>query len=522
MKTLSAKDFETKYGVSADTIPGPYDKKEAPAEKGFFGRVGDDLSKRFSNVKDSIKVASDKGLGTGTEPVESTKAQVQAGFNIAGQGAGAILDVIGEGIKTVIPGAVEKGLGDLSNKIAEVVTQNPRVLAGLQAINSGVDKYTEWKLANPEDAKSLEGAVNIAQLLVPGKANKIGSETGVIEKKVVGLLKSGEDKFNRVVPDFEGVTGKEFQQKLVDFVAPEADDATKTILKESTPEDIDKFVTIQEAASRDPRAVTPYETIGDTMAKATKELTDQMKVIGEKKREIIKPLAYGLDKFDASSFIDDLTSLKNSKSTLETGSKATIDKIITAAKDVKTKGAADKFVDDIQDMIYSGNKQMTIPQGSALDRQLRGALGKLNNALKDSLPKEYRALNTKYSNLIKATGKLNRSLGEVVDGISTRGGSLVKQFFSPNGRAAKQLFEYIKANTGIDLAKDATLAKYIMELYQDPRVNTLLGGNIPTSKSGILSKGLDLVVEKTGLGKKIQEKGREAAIRNAKKITQKK
>ena len=78
----------------------------------------------------------------------------------------------------------------------------------------------------------------------------------------------------------------------------------------------------------------------------------------------------------------------------------------------------------------------------------------------------------------------------MVEGVPTRGAGLIKQFFSPSGRKAKELFQYIAQKTGIDLAQDATLARFTMELYNDARAKSLLDG-LPTSKSGILNKAID-------------------------------
>ncbi len=131
-----------------------------PKEPGFFSRVGTDFAKRGEKVQASMDANADN---------PSVKNAVQGGLNIAGQFAGGALDIIGEGIKSIIPDIAKKGLEQLSNKIADVVTENPRVLGGLQAVNGGIDKYQEWKKYNPEDAKSLEAVVNISSLLIGGK-----------------------------------------------------------------------------------------------------------------------------------------------------------------------------------------------------------------------------------------------------------------------------------------------------------------------------------------------------------------
>ena len=173
------------------------------------------------------------------------------------------------------------------------------------------------------------------------------------------------------------------------------------------------------------------------------------------------------------------------------------------------------FIDKLQDALYKGNIDMTIPRGSTLDKQLRGLLGEYNNALKNSLPKEYAQLNEQYSKLVDTLDTINRSLGEVVEGVPVRGASLIKQYFSPSGSKAKEIFEFIKKETNgqVDLAKDATLAKFAGQLYDDVNVESLLGGikDIPTS----LSAAAGRIIERVG-GEKITNAMRESTIRKAK------
>jgi hypothetical protein len=161
---------------------------------------------------------------------------------------------------------------------------------------------------------------------------------------------------------------------------------------------------------------------------------------------------------------------------------------------------------------------MTIPAGSSEDKLLKGLLGKYNGALKDSLPSSYSKINTDISNRLKALNILNRSLGEVVDGAPTRGAGLVKQFFSPAGTKTKTLFNYIKSTTGVDLAQDAVLAKYVGEAYGDTKIKSLLE-NVPTSTTGAFNKAIDFTLEKTGVNKALQTAKRAGMIKKARDLT---
>ena len=96
-----------------------------------------------------------------------------------------------------------------------------------------------------------------------------------------------------------------------------------------------------------------------------------------------------------------------------------------------------------------------------------------------------------------------------------RGASLIKQYFSPSGSKAKEIFDFIKKETNgeVDLAKDATLAKFAGELYDDANVSSLLGGlkSVPTTVGGIATK----IVEKLG-GERVSNAMRASTVRKAK------
>ena len=443
-----------------------------------------------------------------------------------------VADIITDPTKTPLEagiGATAKAFSAISSTAYNALPDTLRT--GLDKIAGGIGKgfdYLTDKIASSEflqeavqgDTSKLQSALKIASDLGIISGELLGTQGAVKTGELVqkGALKTGEKIVDvaKQIPEKARQALQAPKEKLIEFIAPEADDFTKTILKETTPDEVDNYLRIQEKASVDPRSLTPYEIVGDKIADATKKLEAMKNEIGAKKAQFVEPLRGGLEIFETKGFVDDLVSLKNKTSS---DLKGFVQDIIDEAKNLKTKGGVDKFIDNIQDKIYRSGKDLTLPKGSALEKQLRGILGKMNNELKKTLPKEYSALNKQFSDLQKATTALNTALGETIEGVATRGGSLVKQFFSPSGRKAKELFDFIKTNTGIDLAKDATLARYVMELFDDPRARSLLGGEIPTSISGVINKVIDFGVEKTGVGKKLQETMREGAVRKAKQLT---
>lgn len=526
VKTGIEKKGEKIVDILTDTNKNPLQAGVEATATGFSALS----STVYNALPDSARQALDKiggGLGKGfnylTDKISNSQFLQEAMQGDTAKLTDALKIASDLGlISGEIAGA--KGVADVGNLAVNTVKKGVEKIT-TPTVNIKGQKYTLEQLHNQRnlDSKFFESLTPDEQLKWANfdkvQSAKLNLDNAIKNKAPKTDIEDLKQIYKNELSSKEVMKVSdpvELRDRLVEFASPDADDATKTILKESTPDEIDRFVKLQEKATIDPRATTPYESVGDDLSIALKELNKIKKEIGVKKADFLSPTKAGLDPFDTKNFIDDLTVLKNRTSK---DLKPFVQKIIDEAKTVKTKGGMDRFIDDVQDKLYRSGKDLTLPQGSALDKQLRGVVEKANNSLKATLPPEYSALNAEYSKLIKATTALNKSLGEVVDGVSTRGGSLVKQFFSPNGRKAKVLFEYVKQNTGIDLAKNATLAKYVMELYQDPRVNTLLGGNIPTSVSGIINQLIDFGVEKSGIGKTIQKTLREGAIKKAKSLT---
>ena len=408
---------------------------------------------------------------------------------------GAVGDVVGAGLEKT---GIDKTIAE---NVAPVV--NPVVKSG--AVKKLVENFSNL---DPEVQDYLKG--------IPEIANIIGLEAipGAITKQIgkIGVKTSALDAIKS--------SSGNLTQKALDFISADPEKKVATILKESTPEQLDNYLGIAEKAASDPRIATPFEVVGNKLSDTTKILETRLKDIGARKSAVIEPMREGLGSFkkETTPLIQKLTSLKNSFTEIDASNKSKVQAIINDAKTIATKKDADAFIDKAQNALYVGNVDMTIPRGSALDKQLRGIIGEYNTSLKNALPEEYGALNKQYSDLIDSLDVINRSLGEVVEGVPVRGASLIKQFFSPSGTKAKEIFEFVKKETNgeIDLAKDATLAKFSMDLFDDPRSRSLLAGigDIPTTLGGVATK----VAEKLG-GEKLQEAMRGSTIRKAKEIS---
>lgn len=480
----------------------------APSQGFSVADTVSDIRQTGSSVLGTAKSTFSKqkeALGASIAGEQSIGAGIGQAFGIGAGGVSrAVGDVVTGAVKTALPQSAETSLkAGIANTVAPVMETDfvKNIMAGYEALDEKSKRDIDAKL----------GVASLAsEFLGLGTAKRAGTAA----KNTVESAIERAARPPAVVDEIVTGTGSNAKQKLIEFIAPDVDEQTKTILKRAKPEEIDSLVEIQKKAIADPEAVTPYEVIGDKMSEATRQLQSKLKQIGAKKSELVAPAGNGLDAFNTKPFIEKLNSLKNN---VASGDKALVSSILEKANAVKTKFGADKFIDEVQDVLFKGSRDNTIPKGSSVEKQLKGIIGELNSDLKKVLPPKYAQLNAEYSNIKKVVDALNSALGEVVEGVSTRGGSLVKQFFSPNGRKAKELFAYINKKTGIDLAKDATLSRYVMELYNDPRANTLLGGNIPTNVQGVIGKTADFLVEKTGIGKGLQNAAREGAISKAKR-----
>lgn len=497
MATLSFKEFSKGGAVSVVGNESQVQEQEAKTGASLMSKLGNrakDLGSATltfgtlgANTIDPNTPQADKGLATIGGLANAGVAPMKA----LGAVGGAVGDVVGAGLQAT---GLDKPIAEFLKPIAESGVAQKAV----EAFNALPPEYQDY----------LKTGMEAGNLLGVGAGKSV--VTGAL--KNIPTFKS--------VGEITNILPKNLSQKAIDLISSDPSAKVETILKRATPDELNNYLNIAKSSSVSGEAKTVLETVGDKLSDATKSLETKLGEIGKAKSDIILPLREGLGSFkvETQPFLDGLTKLRNSFSEVDKGNAAIVDAIIADAKTISTKIDADKFIDKIQDAIYSGNRNMTLVQGSAVDKQLRGLLGKYNSTLKASLPGEYSVLNKRYADMIDTLSVINRSLGEVVEGVPSRGAGLVKQYFSPAGSKTKEIFEFIKKETNgeVDLAKDVTLAKFAGQLYDDVNVNSLLGGikDIPTTLGGAISK----VVEKVG-GDKVTNAMRESTIRKAKEIS---
>lgn len=522
MATISAQQFLKggkikKVGDDSDLLePTTHEQAMKPS---IFQRINETVAdlqqtgkevvgvvkKRASNIKESFDARKQ-----GQNPIEG-------GYQVAGQVVGGLSEVFG----TLIKGTAKVALSDEDeNKVKTEISKRMGIAMTDPLINKVVTTATEkYNELSPEQKRNVDatgGIISFISEFVGGSAAKTGvtaARKGVTVAKdtVVDTTTKFLTETADMATDISKSVGN-LGSKTAEFVAPQIDDATKSVLKGTPTSKFDEMVKVGEKAA-DPKNLKPFEVVGDRMTEAAKQLEKQKVSFAKQKSVIINKAKNGLEEFSKPT----RKAILDINRALPEDSIAK--KIITKLKSVKNKLDADKVIDDIQDTLYKGNKDLTIPKGSSADKQLRKIIGEYNTELKKSLPKAYSKLNEKVANRIKVVNTLNNALGEVVDGVSTRGASLIKQYFSPAGRKTKELFEFIKKETGVDLAQDASLAKYVNEVFDIKQGRSMLEG-IPNSASGVINKALDFAVEKTGLGEGIRNAVKKGSLEKARKLTQ--
>lgn len=425
--------------------------------------------------------------------LEAFNRAFQAPAKMAMAAGGAIGDIVGAGLQAT---GIDKAIGSVVAPVATPIIQS-----------EGAKKLVDNFHKLPQDTQDyLKGIPDIANLIgveaIPAAVSKVTSKAA---------LKGSA--FDAIKESTGNLTGK-----ALDFISNDPGAKVETILKRSTPQELDTYLNIAEKSAQSGEAKSVFEAVGDKMAETTKTLKTKLDGIGAAKSEVMKKNGNIDFTSQTSPLISQLEDIMKSFTEIDKAQAPIVEKFIADAKNIKTAAQADTFIDKAQDALYTSDRTMVLPSGSALEKRLQKIIGEYNSSLKKAVPAEYASLNEQYAKLVEALSTINKSLGDTFEGVPLRGSGLIKQYFSPAGSKTKEIFEFIKKETNgeVDLAKDATLAKFAGQLFDDPNVNSLLGGikDIPTTASAVVGK----VIEKVG-GEKATSLLRQSTIRKAKSST---
>lgn len=194
-KQLPDKNNSPVFDFSKKQVP----QSEAP---GFGRRVADDITKRANEGADAIVSYNNNEQGL-----------TMTGLDLAGKmGAGTIGDIMKEGGKGIAD-TIPKGIKDIASTvegftpIGQIKDAGKAILntdigkAGVKAAQQGKEAYDSWAKNNPNAARHVEAATDIAALLPGGKAASEGilaTKEGVqsagplLEKGGAALTKAAE------------------------------------------------------------------------------------------------------------------------------------------------------------------------------------------------------------------------------------------------------------------------------------------------------------------------------------------
>ena len=143
-------------------------------------------------------------------------------FNVAAKGGLGVLNtVVGEGIQVgikgalvnVIPNQVEEFVANNVKSVMTPLLDNPATRAGIEILSGPAgfvkDKYMQWKEQNPNDAASVEGAVNVAEWLKPPAFR------GPVPDTSAGILGRAGDKIYETGRKIETKATRSFLHDLI-------------------------------------------------------------------------------------------------------------------------------------------------------------------------------------------------------------------------------------------------------------------------------------------------------------------
>lgn len=455
-----------KYPVYKDQITDlPIEPIEMSLLQRATTRAGEIFSEGYQGIEKAITEAP---------------SPLQAGLRTTGAVAETAGKLIAEPVITGVKGIADK-LADIPivQKIAESKFGG-NVLAGAQDIFGRISGAAEQlKTTNPELYQDLKAAGEIGLLIlgekpaqksleVAGQTLKTGGETifEVGARAGRGMVGGIQKKVGEGIGKVSGVVEKTVTESIPKPV--------ESALRETSSKMFDDYVKVASNAASSFKAPTPLEVVGQHAQKALDTIQRKLNAIGEQKSGVMGQAVVGNKAVGniVVKFRQSLNSYLKGKTAVEGDTKLIRD-ILTEAERLGNNPRAkdvDKFIDFIQDRIYTSQRDLTIPVTDQTTGALRKITGQLNESLKSQLPESYSGLNSQYAKIVEIRNELNLKLGKEGE----RGGALMKRVFSPSDAGTKQLFAEIKKLTGVDLVNEATLARFVMETIGDARQASLL------------------------------------------------
>lgn len=472
MAIFTAQELLKKHGVEAKDVTSlgiPEAQAEKPSTMG--SRVSDVINRAGESVYSNI---TGTGENAGQSSVRRGTQAVASAFNAIPTTA---LAVAPEPVRDVVSGAGNiigigfKKLTDFigSNKqLQDFVTKNPDVARAIEETAGTLS-------AGGQISGDILFAKGTADTLTKAKDLSIQGTS-----KVAGITKEGLSQLPSV---------KSMRLKLSDV-----DPQVETVLKRSNANEVNRYFQQAQNAKLNPAKSTPLELAGNKAEDAFNIINKaRQDAIQAKKGMLSSVQAKPLTNNPAGTIIDKikadvankfgveikpdgtLGTVKGRIAKLDAPSQKLLSDYVSKLRQIGMNPTAlkvDDFVDWAQGQLYKQSKEVSKLQAAddATVAYLKSTTGELNTNLKNQIAGGYGEVNTRISKLIELQDELSKALGSD----ARKGGGLMKKLFSPTGGDTRRIFEEIQKETGIDLFKEATLAKFAMESVGDVRQKSLL------------------------------------------------
>ncbi|MFS4438596.1 hypothetical protein ACMA5I_10310 [Paracoccaceae bacterium GXU_MW_L88] len=430
-------------------------------KEGFLG-VGDDLYQRGENIADTVKAGA-----------QNKQSVWETGLQTVGQVLGGAGDVAYRAVSTPIKAMMSQ---DTEDRIAETASS---------AINAtGLPEYRENLTERGQ--RNFDASLGFLEL-----AGAKG-----VSPAVKSSLKGADDVLSaarNAVPKAPTVTDVRSALRDVRFNLSDIDPQAETAIKRATFDEINRYAQYAKNAKLDSKKATPLEIVGSKAEEAyelfdasiTKATEAKKRLISETGSSTLAPETLSTiktsiadtlrDRFGVTQTEDGFQIVEGRAGRLDTADERLLSEFTTRLNslgEAPTLQQVDDFIDGMQSQLYKQSK--TVSRLDAADSKvvgtLKGLTGEINGALKESVGNGYAEINARISKLLDLQDEISRGLG--ADG--RKGGGFVKRLFSPTGGNTRRIFEEIRKETGIDLDKEANLARFFMDNVGDNRQKSLL------------------------------------------------
>lgn len=499
MRTISEEQFKEQYGERAvgrfseinSARLGTENRREPDPNSAKA-----DLSRGFQGAQTAFQKGLDRSAEAGQRDsfLGRTAGRLGAGFRFAGEALGSL----GEGVVRALPGgttAVDT-VEDVAGAGIEAVAGNETVQKVAQTGGDQFDRLPEGVQQTVGDVGNiLLGGAGIGGTLVA---------PGVVNNSARSFLSQGDDILKKSVQrnantdkitSIQTLRGK-IQERIKNarFDLSDIDPQTETALKRSNFDEVNKHFQMANEAAKDTRKNTPFEIVGnqaeeafDTIKKATNKASQGKKrILDEVADQKAPPQVTQSTLQDATNRMSDKFgvsvapdgSIEQSVgrfSKLDDSDQRLVSDYFSRLQSLgeqPTFREIDDFIDWSQSQLYKQSK--TVSRLDAADEkivsELKQITGQLNGQLKDQVGNGYAEVNARIAKLLDMQDEISRGLGAD----TRKGGGFVKRLFSPTGGNTRRIFEDIREVTGIDLDKQANLAKFAMDSAGDDRQKSLL------------------------------------------------